>query len=198
MQTQYKGYTIELERESTYDSPRDWDNLGTMVCFHNRYNLGDKHDFESPEELTKFLDDQARTGSGIDLPLYLYDHSGITISTKPFNDQWDSGKIGYIYVTDEQIKDEYDDEYRLDPQAAYAKARKVLEQEVETYDTYLQGDIWHMHTTTPNGDSLTDCGEFYGQDEALREAKADIDHDIARHPSERDKHTAPFASAMHN
>ena len=32
------------------------------------------------------------------LPLYLYDHSGISMKTTPFSCQWDSGQVGWIYV----------------------------------------------------------------------------------------------------
>lgn len=37
----YKGYTIKIYHDEDAESPRDWDNLGEMVCFHRRYNLGD-------------------------------------------------------------------------------------------------------------------------------------------------------------
>ena len=39
-------------------SPRDpnyQENLGKMVCWHRRYGLGDKHDFESPRDFAEFL-----------------------------------------------------------------------------------------------------------------------------------------------
>ena len=39
--------------------------------------------------------------------LYLYDHSGITMSTGSFCDSWDSGQVGFIYVTKEDIEKEY-------------------------------------------------------------------------------------------
>lgn len=32
------------------------------------------------------------------LPLYLYDHSGLTMSTSDFGDRWDSGCVGFIYM----------------------------------------------------------------------------------------------------
>ena len=40
---EYKGYIIKIYQDDTSeDSPReDRDNLGTMVCTHRRYNLGD-------------------------------------------------------------------------------------------------------------------------------------------------------------
>ena len=37
------------------------------------------------------------------LPLYLYDHSGITMNTTGFNDRWDSGQVGFIYTTKDRV-----------------------------------------------------------------------------------------------
>lgn len=38
---EYRGCTIRIEQDDNPESPREWDNVGTMVCFHDRYNLGD-------------------------------------------------------------------------------------------------------------------------------------------------------------
>ena len=40
-------------------------------------------------------------------PLFLIDHSGITISTKDFNDRWDSGQVGFVLITRKSLKDCY-------------------------------------------------------------------------------------------
>jgi hypothetical protein len=37
--------------------------------------------------------------------LYLYDHSGITISTSPFSCGWDSGQVGFIYLTRQKCEE---------------------------------------------------------------------------------------------
>ena len=36
--------TLEIVHDEDADSPRDWDNLTKMVCFHRRYRLGDLSD----------------------------------------------------------------------------------------------------------------------------------------------------------
>lgn len=56
--------------------PREWDNLGVMYCQHSRYTLGDKDAADPRGDDGKLRDDIA-----VALPLYLYDHSGITMST---------------------------------------------------------------------------------------------------------------------
>ena len=48
-----------IQDENPYN-PREDDNLTKMVCFHNRYDLGDKHnynkdDYSSWDELKKTI-----------------------------------------------------------------------------------------------------------------------------------------------
>mgnify|MGYP003341339394 FL=1 len=39
-----KTYELEIEQDDNGYNPRtEWDNVTTMLCFHKRYNLGDKH-----------------------------------------------------------------------------------------------------------------------------------------------------------
>ena len=48
---EYEGYQIDVFYEEDADSPRDFDcNVAKMVCWHNRYNLGDKHDWSEPKD----------------------------------------------------------------------------------------------------------------------------------------------------
>ncbi len=39
-------YLIEIFPDYEPESPREWCNLGKMICFHKRYDLGDKHDYD--------------------------------------------------------------------------------------------------------------------------------------------------------
>jgi len=94
---EYKGYSIRIEPDDSAESPRtSCDNLGHMVCWHRRYSLGDKHEFKEPADFREFLNGQEGV---IYLPRFLYDHSGITMSTGPFSCPWDSGQVGFIYAT---------------------------------------------------------------------------------------------------
>lgn len=101
-------YRIIADDDSQACDPRDWDNLGTMVCWHKRYNLSDKHAFSDPQEARAFFKARACTYLGVSL----YDHSGLTmyVGHKPaLGDAagWDSGPVGYVYATRERIESEY-------------------------------------------------------------------------------------------
>lgn len=146
---------VKIINDDNFESPRDWDNVGTIVCWHSRYNLGDEQPRETPEEYRdEYVPDTALT-----LPLYLYDHSGITMRTSPFSCPWDSGQVGFIYapkgfegMTDEMIL-------------------KCLETEVKTYDQYLTGDVWGYQIDAPEEDCIESCWGFYGEDVCIQEAK---------------------------
>jgi phage/plasmid-like protein (TIGR03299 family) len=55
-------YTLEIINDNCPESPRSWDNLCTMVCWHRRYDLGDKHDFDDVDEFLVFSN--THDGSG--------------------------------------------------------------------------------------------------------------------------------------
>ncbi len=48
-------YQLRIAHDEDCESPRNWDNLGTMACWHRRYNLGDKHEFSEPKDLLRSL-----------------------------------------------------------------------------------------------------------------------------------------------
>ena len=172
------NYLIEVIQENDPQSPREWDNLGKMICFHGRYDLGDKHDYRSNDysgwsEQRK--DIEKKENVCVMLPLYLYDHSGITISTSSFDCRWDSGQVGFIFVSKYKIKKEGIDE---------TKVEEYLKGEVKTYDQYLTGDVWgykvyeietcslgHEHKET-----IESCYGIYGHDECEKEGQSMLEH----------------------
>lgn len=157
-----KMKVLKIYRDDCPDDPRDWDNLGTMVCWHRRYNLGDRHDFATPDDFQEWTKDE---GLAVILPLYLYDHSGITISTEgwryPYNDRWDSGQVGWIYVTKDRLRREYG--VKRITKRIIRRAEDALRGEVETYDLYLRGEVYGFAVYETDGWTKIDsCGSFFG------------------------------------
>ena len=153
---EYKGHTIKIEQDRDPINPREDDNVGTMVIFGKYKYIGDKHDYRSPEALQEFFDENK--DSVVYLPIYLYDHSGITISTSPFSCRWDSGQVGFIYATKAKVIEEYGAFSR----EAQEQAKGRLDGEVETCDTYIKGEVYDY---TIDGELCDDsCGGFHGFD----------------------------------
>lgn len=191
------GLTIKIYRDDDPLNPRtEWDNLGTMACFHRRYNLGDKHEFSNDDELVEFLKTNAK--KIIALPLYLYDHSGLSISTGSFNDPWDSGQVGYIYVTYETIKKEYGKVTKK----TKTQALSVLEGEVKIYSAYLEGSVYGYVIEDTAGNNLdsvwgyieTDCIE---KSYVLQDARSIVDSRTHNGTTDADgQELMPFAQAL--
>lgn len=76
------------------------------------------------------------------LPLWLYDHSGLTVScgerTYPYNDRFDSSALGWIVA----LKSDVLAELQCVEAEWEAKAEACMRAEVGTYDRWLRGDVW--------------------------------------------------------
>jgi hypothetical protein len=181
--------TIELPQnliaEVVYDadneSPREWGNLGTIVCWHNRRHfLGDvQPDCSAIEYLYGLMNDREFESKRYYLPdldvigednilkyfekhfvflsLCFYDHGGIAMSTSTFSCPWDSGRVGFIYV--ERDSDEV-------AGMTEQKIIDALKQEVKIYDTYLRGEVLCVDIKDRYGEVINSCGGFYAMQEA--------------------------------
>lgn len=159
------GNTLQIIQDDSDQSPREWDNLGTMVCFHRNYNLSDKHnyrhgDYTGWKDLFNAINKKEK--AIVILPVYLYDHSGITISTSPFSCPWDSGQVGFIFVGRDKLLKEHNVK-RLTPKIKES-AVKALEGEIETFDQFLRGDVYGFKVIDPDGEDVDSCWGFYGSD----------------------------------
>jgi hypothetical protein len=194
---QVEGLTIKLIPDENYESPREWENIGTMICWHSRYNLGDKHSYADPQTFLYSIARERATSEELSwldraenleynasrcrarklqdainskvkeiikreyvmLELYLYDHSGITMSCSSFSDPWDSGQVGFIYCTLEKARKEL---MPADSDEALRNlAREALESEVKTYDSYLTGDVVGYVVEGEDGEHLDSCWGFF-------------------------------------
>jgi hypothetical protein len=179
-----KNGTVNIYLDDSPFNPRtEQDNLGHMICFHRRYNLGDDHNFSVDDvlELIKRKD-------VIYLNLNLYDHSGITMSTSnsyPYNDRWDAGQVGIIYVTAEEIRKEW--KVKRISKKLREKVINILECEVKEYDQYLTGEVYGYMARDKNGNECGSCWGFFGYDSIkymIKEGEAEIEWSMKKQISE--------------
>ena len=168
------GVVARIFADEDPQNPRENDNVGVMVCWHRRYNLGDKHGFKSPRDLwlrlagadgddertTDDLQTAAEARGYVILPLYLFVHGGITMATSPFRCPWDSGQVGWIYAGPEEAK-------KIG--VSVEDIRQCLESEVAEYDQFIKGDVYGVVIETPDG-TADSCWGFFGYDYAKEEA----------------------------
>lgn len=158
---EYKGHIVRLRPDQDAESPRKcFDHLATFAFFHKKYRLGDKVEIKSEDysgwaEMER--DIVRRYKPSYIAPIYMYDHSGLVLSTAPFSDPWDSGQVGFMWITDPDIPQD--------------KLSGVVEGEIQELNLWLSGDIWMIDID--NGRACL-C-EVYGYDDAVEEAKRMID-----------------------
>jgi hypothetical protein len=183
----YRGMVIKIFPDNGEGiNPRDDDNYTTMIFSHKRYSLGDKHDYKSEDYngWTEMKDAIIKKEKPIVIrPVFMLDHSGITIRTVSFNDPWDSGQIGFVIITRASVLN-MQGWYRISPKR-YTRLSKYLEQEVERYDAWLRGDVveWAIFAkdSEDSFDAIETCGGYIGdQDYAIKDAKASIDSYIRK------------------
>jgi hypothetical protein len=160
---EYKNYQIQVCYDTFPDNPRNWDNLGVINCFHKRYNLGEAHNFNEPQELIEWI--EANKDNIYYLPLYIYEHGNITISTSPFSCRFDSGQVGFIYITKELAETE-----------GIKKPYDLLAHEIKVYDHYLKGETYGAMILDQLGEVIDSQFGYLGDtDEVIKEAKGMID-----------------------
>ena len=93
------------------------------------------------------------------LPLFLMDHSGLSMKTTSFHDPWDSGQVGWIYVSKEAALKEFGGERMTG--AIRQKAENLLRGEVDAYDSYLRGECYGFELYK-NGELSDSCWGFMG------------------------------------
>ena len=117
------------------------------------------------------IEQQKRDGEPLALwlPVYLYNHSGLALSTKPFYDRWDSGQVGFIVATQKDVREFFGVE-RISKRVR-TLAYKRLEAEVQTYHQYLSGDVWDYLIEDENGEIVDSLSGMYGYDYASEMAE---------------------------
>lgn len=171
----YRGFNIMLFQDETPESPREWDNMGTMICKHPRYDLGDKHNL-SAEEILEIVNRK----DVLSLPLVLLDHSGLWMKVgSSWNEDpggWDTSKVGFIYVTYETLRKEYS--VKRITKNTLRRAESSLRSEVNMYSDYLEGSVYGYGVMDTDREVVNSCWGFYGTDgysEAVREGETFID-----------------------
>ena len=169
-----KVYRYRIERDEDPINPRE-DYVNASLCdmyiWWDGYSLGDNEGYGSPYDalaklIEKYLPDvdyedmttnkmrmtlQSKAADKVKIyPIFVYEHSGITISMSndyPYNDRWDAGCGGFIVAEKEAF-----DRCECNWDMAY----EIAEAEVEEYDMYLCGECYGWIEDVYEGDGEWD------------------------------------------
>lgn len=145
---------------------KEFDNMGTLIAFHNRYRLSDesiynKDSFDSWDELKKQIIKDFNPS--VILPVYMYEHGGISLSTSGFSCPWDSGQIGFIFLSRKKALEEYNTK-RITKKIK-EKIEKCLNAEIKEYSNYLNGEVYG-YVIEEDGEIIDSCYGYYGREYA--------------------------------
>jgi len=170
---------IIVPDDNPFNPREDFSNVGIMAFFHRRYTLGDKTDidpgnFSSWQEIKDHIINDKK--AVIIYPVYMIDHSGLSIRVRNFSDidpgNWDSGQIGFIYTTKDQIRKEYSKK-RI-TKKIIENIKEILLSEVRIYDQYLQGESYGYMVRDRHDDIIDSCYGFY----EIEDIKAEFNDQI--------------------
>ena len=165
---------IVHDEDTEFANPRDYDgNLGKMFCDYRGYVLGDSDapdprdaDDITVEGMVAYL--KREFGARVVLPLFVYEHSGITMRAGGRLDTgddnmraagrfmgddagWDTSTVGMIFDTAETRKEceceDWDDE----------RIEQDLRESVAYYAAYLEGNVYGYVVVDNDENVLESC-----------------------------------------
>lgn len=148
---------VSIYQDPVPESPANWDNLGSITySARSRHTLGTEPTTQGEHEEIK---SKIASGELVGLPVYAYIHGGAIIRTTPFSCPWDSGQSGWVYCTKADARKTFGGKILT------AKARQrtlnVLQAEVETFNQYLNGEVYG-YVVIVDGEEVDSCWGYYG------------------------------------
>ena len=150
----HAGCTIKIVYDEHAENPLTiYDDFIKVIAWHTDYVLGNCHDFSDPQDFRDWCKGRRVTR----LPLYLMDHSGLSVNTTGFHCPWDSGQVGWVFV-DHTVARELMQWSRVSGK----RRRDLLKQmadTVNTLDNYLRGNNYG-YQIFHNGKEIDACWGF--------------------------------------
>lgn len=166
---EYKNYLINVYQDTDCESPRDSCDFTSHFWNNSRRYTFDSRRESSIEDI---VDEKGLSKDFIDshifVKVYIYSHSGESISTSSFGDPWDSGMFGILAEDKDEIRKEFG--VKRISKKLHQMIIDRLEREVEEVNQWLQGECYG-YEITPLGDTedvLDSCwgliGDYHDED----------------------------------
>lgn len=193
---EFKGFKIVIEQDEHADGPDSWGDDSAFVVGWSRHFTVEREGFnkenfgyilgmknKSADLKAEFEDSKGRALEIVKafhvFPLDAYVHSGVALRLhgEGIQCRFDtSGYVGAVYVSKKEAR-------------THKEAEKIARGLVETWQDYLNGNIYAFHIEDKDGDRVGDsCGGFYGdtgKEDAIKEAKNSVD-DLAKELEEKE------------
>ena len=169
----YHGYTITIEMDDDYQMEED---DGIFITAHNQHYFYVERDGFMGTNYG-----ESHNGYHV-FPLYAYIHSGVALALSrdsyPFTCPWDSGQIGYVFVSQQEFESRDD-------------AHGAASGHVSEWNDVLSGNVWGYVIEDEDGMPGDSCWGFVGDYEyCLQEARNVVDGWRWEEDQERQFHNA--------
>lgn len=160
---------LEITYDSDVDSPRTWSNLGKFIVISSRYNSPDDDEtfISIVKETSQYATSQENHIELIkkeiedlgDKVLYItpvcrYEHSGVSYSIGTKHG-FDYSNNGFYIVTEETLKG------ICEPLSSDEEYEKQISSEIETYNQWVNGEVYAFTLYDENGEHEDSCCGFY-------------------------------------
>ena len=179
-----KQLIVKIDEDEWYESPREWDNLGTLYTWEEYYSP-DRQNFNSGleflgsiigEELIEKIHDKYNNNSDffddiskrldklgyILYPISKYDHS-IVRYFLGISSGWDTGTVGVIFAEKKKICEWFN--AKKVTQKIREKVAQNFNSELELYIDYANGyGMYSVKIEKFSGDQVEICAGYYKPD----------------------------------
>lgn len=171
METKQKvgKYTVQVQySEYPVDSPRDWDNAWKFMFAHKRYYMPNETDLSFDDYSSwKELETDLKKQYLHIVPVWMFDHSGLSfgIGDKPC--PWDSGQVGFALLSKEDINNFGLEDF------SYDKLVDLLIEDLEVFGQYMNGTSYEYQILDEHGNVIDSCTGYYKLEYAMESGVAD-------------------------
>lgn len=174
---EYKDLKINIEQDDLPQSPNDWDDEELfLVAFHRQFSV-ERQGF-SKQDVADIFSKEPESDNYKEItekyhvfPLVAYIHSGVSLALanegKFVDINFDTSQLGAVFVSKAM-------------EASCDAARDAARELVNTWNQYLEGDVWGYVVKDKDGNDLSSCWGYYGKDEAIAAAKESANDDAEK------------------
>jgi hypothetical protein len=158
---------LEIRHDNDIESPREWNNLGYFITSEHTPDGQSSHakwvqsivestskDANNQDEHTQLIVDAINATSETVVAIYSvnrYEHGNVVYSRGIVND-FDYSNCGFYIVTDKTL------EVIGIPNRLI---EKTIDSELETYTSYVNGDVYEFILHDETGEVVDSCSGFY-------------------------------------
>ena len=194
-----KQLIVTIDEDEWFESPREWDNLGTLYTWDEVYYSPDRHNYSDVLEFlgeilgetlvekihnqytdtNSFMDDISKRMDKLGYILYpvsKYDHS-IVQYFLGVSSGWDTGTIGVIFAEKKKVCNWFN--VKKVTQKVRENVIQNFESELELYTDYANGyGIYCVEIEKFSGEQVEICGGYYKPDHETIEQCFDLALDL--------------------